>query len=69
MQKNIGTLDALLRITCGLVGLAWCTSKGRRNFPFLIALASAMKVAEGLTRYCPVLALFGKNTLGNKGNM
>ncbi|MGA9174101.1 MAG: DUF2892 domain-containing protein [Thermoactinomyces sp.] len=66
MQKNIGTLDAILRITLGLVGLAWCSSRTRRNFPFMIALVSAMKVAEGITRFCPMLALFGKNTMGNR---
>lgn len=55
MKQNVGTVDALLRITCGLTGLAWCAAKGRRNFPYLIALMSAMKVAEGIIRYCPML--------------
>lgn len=62
MKKNVGTIDALLRITCGLVGLAWSASRSRRGFPFLFAMMSAMKVAEGITRYCPMLALFGKST-------
>jgi hypothetical protein len=66
LAKNIGTFDALGRITCGLVGLAWCASKSRRYFPYLIATISAMKVAEGITRYCPMLALVHKSTSDHK---
>jgi hypothetical protein len=66
VQKNVGTVDALMRITCGLVGLAWCASKSRRNFPLMIAIFSGMKVAEGIIRYCPVLAIFGKNTAASE---
>jgi hypothetical protein len=66
LTKNVGTFDALGRITCGLVGLAWCASKSRRYFPYLIAMISAMKVAEGITRYCPMLALLHKSTVDHK---
>ncbi|MBA4495479.1 DUF2892 domain-containing protein [Paenactinomyces guangxiensis] len=62
MRKNVGTWDAIMRISCGLVGLAWSASRGRRDFPFMIATLSAMKVAEGITRFCPMLALLGKST-------
>lgn len=62
MQKNIGTLDAIMRISFGLAGLAWSASRGRRKFPYVFAAISAMKVAEGITRFCPMLALFGKTT-------
>jgi len=62
MQKNVGTVDAIMRITCGLAVLAWCASRPKKEFPCLIALLSAMKVAEGITRYCPILALFNKNS-------
>ncbi|MFC7440746.1 YgaP family membrane protein [Laceyella putida] len=62
MKQNVGTVDALLRITCGLVGLAWCAAKGRRNFPYMIAIMSAMKVAEGIIRYCPMLDMMNKRT-------
>lgn len=63
MQKNIGTIDAILRITCGLAMLAWCASRSRREFPCFIAIVSAMKVAEGITRFCPILFLLNKNSL------
>ncbi|TCS92793.1 YgaP family membrane protein [Hazenella coriacea] len=66
MKKNVGTIDAIIRISCGLVGLAWSASRSRRGFPFLFAMMSAMKVAEGITRYCPMLALFGKSTLSKQ---
>lgn len=67
MKKNIGTIDAISRITCGLTGLAWSTARivrhPYRSLPIVVAALSAMKVAEGVTRYCPMLDLFGKNTL------
>ncbi|SDH77491.1 Protein of unknown function [Alteribacillus persepolensis] len=59
MKQNIGTLNALVRITCGLTMLAWSTAEltdfrknsGRQLF---IAAMGAMKVAEGITRFCPL---------------
>lgn len=65
MKKNIGTYDALIRITLGLVGLAYCivrANQRRYNFPWMMALLFAMKVGEGILRYCPMLDLLGKNT-------
>ncbi|WP_044641096.1 YgaP family membrane protein [Risungbinella massiliensis] len=66
MQKNVGTMDAIMRITCGLYGLVWSATR-MANRPksrsyCLMAILSAMKVAEGITRYCPMLAMLGKNT-------
>ncbi|WP_074011175.1 YgaP family membrane protein [Numidum massiliense] len=70
MQKNVGTLDATLRITCGLTGLAWATARlvqhPDRTTPKMIAWLSAMKVAEGITRYCPMLKLLCIDTLEGK---
>lgn len=64
MKPNIGMINALIRITCGLTVLAWSTSKMTRR-PFhesyiFIAFLGAMKVAEGITRYCPVTDLYQK---------
>lgn len=68
IQKNVDTLDALLRITMGLTGVAWGTAemikRRNRTMPLLMTMCSAMKVAEGITRYCPVLDLMGKNSKG-----
>ena len=66
MKKNVGQADAFFRITIGLFGLAWSVSRmvhrPDKTFPKFIALTSAMKVTEGLTRFCPGLALFNVNT-------
>lgn len=68
MQKNVGTVDALMRITVGLTGIAWGISRmvyePKRSMPILVTMASAMKVAEGVTRFCPMLAMM--NTKSNQ---
>ncbi|WP_026691232.1 YgaP family membrane protein [Alteribacter aurantiacus] len=59
MRPNIGIVNALIRITLGFTLLAWATSKmGRRchkGSPLFVALIGSMKVAEGITRFCPVM--------------
>lgn len=71
LKKNVGDLDALMRITIGLTGLAVSTARmvdrPYRTGPMITAALSAMKVGEGVTRFCPVLYLMGTNTL-NPGN-
>jgi hypothetical protein len=62
VTKNIGILNALIRITIGLTILSWSTAK-MVKFPWrdsylFIAICGAMKVAEGIVRFCPVTALF-----------
>lgn len=56
--KNVGRMDAYVRISAGLmmVSLGIMRHKG-----WLAALGS-MKVAEGVTRYCPVLDMFNCTT-------
>lgn len=66
MQKNVGTWDALMRITFGLTGLAWSASRLAqrpvRLMTLMVAGLSAMKVAEGITRFCPMLFAMGIST-------
>lgn len=73
MKKNVGTYDALMRITCGLIGIAWGTARmvhrPHRSMPFFVTMASAMKVAEGITRFCPMLAMFNRDTLDMRRTM
>lgn len=61
VTPNIGTINALIRITCGLAMLSWCTAKfvrkPRCQSYIFVAICSAMKVAEGIVRYCPVTDL------------
>lgn len=64
MQKNVGQLDAYMRISGGLTLLGWGIMK--RSTP-AVAIG-AMKVAEGVTRFCPMLYLLGLNTLRPEGN-
>ncbi|WP_018664441.1 YgaP family membrane protein [Heyndrickxia acidiproducens] len=55
---NIGIINAMVRITCGLTSLTWATSKlSRRPWRssyMVVAMMGAMKVGEGIVRYCPV---------------
>lgn len=61
MKQNVGTINALIRITCGLTMLAWSISKFSlrpyRESYVVVMLLAAMKVAEGIVRFCPVTAL------------
>ena len=59
MVKNVGGLDAYCRIAGGLTLLSMgiiCSSK-------TLSFLGSMKVAEGITRFCPILYLLDKNTL------
>jgi hypothetical protein len=62
VKENIGILNALIRITFGLTILAWSTSKlvkrPWRDSYLIMAMIGAMKVAEGIVRYCPITDLF-----------
>lgn len=64
IRQNIGILNAMVRITCGLTMLAYITAKMVRR-PYkqsylIVAAAAAMKVAEGIVRYCPMTAMYQK---------
>jgi hypothetical protein len=58
MKPNIGRVDALCRITIGFTTLAWSTAKLVRkpneNMPLFAAICGGMKIAEGITRFCPL---------------
>ncbi|WP_074432999.1 YgaP family membrane protein [Neobacillus dielmonensis] len=76
VKQNIGILNALIRITLGLTLLSWTTAKlvkqPWRDSYLFIAICAAMKVAEGIVRYCPVTALYenyqGNMNGGSSGN-
>ena len=61
IRPNISILNALIRITCGLTLLSWVTAKlvkqPWRESYLIVALLAAMKVGEGIVRYCPVTDL------------
>jgi hypothetical protein len=62
VRPNIGIINALVRITCGLTMLSWATSKmvkrPWRESYLIVAFLAAMKVGEGIVRYCPLTALY-----------
>lgn len=61
MKPNIGRIDAFCRITLGLTMLACSTAKFVRkpmgSMPLMGAMIGGMKVAEGVTRFCPLVCL------------
>ncbi|MFE8701313.1 DUF2892 domain-containing protein [Cytobacillus sp. FJAT-54145] len=65
VKPNIGILNALIRITCGFTILAWSTAKlvkrPWRESYIIAAMMGAMKVGEGIVRFCPVTALFERS--------
>lgn len=62
LAQNIGMVNSLVRITCGLTMLSWATAKmvkkPNNNSYMVMAMLAAMKVGEGIVRYCPITALF-----------
>lgn len=79
-KQNIGILNALIRITIGLTMISLSSAKlVRKPWCFsskLFIFLGAMKVAEGIVRFCPVVEAmkFGKYmnlpvmSMLNKGN-
>ncbi|MFC0559000.1 YgaP family membrane protein [Halalkalibacter alkalisediminis] len=61
MKPNVGRVDALCRISLGFTVLAYSTAKLVRNqndgMLLFGALCGGMKVAEGITRFCPLTYL------------
>ena len=64
VKPNISILNALIRITIGLTIVSWSTAKlvkrPWRDSYLMMAMLGAMKVAEGIVRYCPLTALYEK---------
>jgi hypothetical protein len=62
LKPNIGIINALIRITCGFTMLAWVTAKmvkyPWRDRYIVAAILGGMKIGEGITKYCPITALF-----------
>jgi hypothetical protein len=73
VKQNIGILNALIRLTCGFTILSWATAKMVKR-PWdqsylLMTFLAAMKIGEGIVRYCPVTALYqeGKEAVDKSG--
>jgi hypothetical protein len=70
LKPNIGILNSLVRITCGFtflsLGTARLIRRPWRQSSIIVILLGAMKVAEGIVRYCPVVALMKSPAVSNK---
>lgn len=64
-RPNISLINSLIRITIGLTILSWSTAKlvkyPWRDSYLMMALLGGMKVAEGIVRFCPLVALFERS--------
>ena len=61
-QKNVGRLDAFLRIAAGIAVVSVGIIKKRPS----LATIGACKIASGVTRYCPVYELMDVTTIGDE---
>ncbi|MDA3130398.1 DUF2892 domain-containing protein [Aliibacillus thermotolerans] len=65
MKPNIGIVNALIRITCGLTMVTWAgaelTRRRSNGWHLFCVLMGAMKVGEGITRFCPVVEFMAQN--------
>lgn len=59
MKKNVGTLDAHLRLFAGFSLLGVGVIKSSKTMVTL----GAMKIATGISRYCPILHMLRLSTL------
>lgn len=71
MKPNIGIVNSMIRITAGLSMLTFLTIRGARHendssHPLLIIL-SALKVAEGIVRFCPLTAAYEEMAVEKDG--
>lgn len=74
-KQNISILNALMRITCGFTFLTWATAKmvkkpWKNQSYLMVVILSAMKVGEGILRYCPVVDVMenGQSMMKEKKN-
>lgn len=66
MKKNVGRMDAYFRIMMGIAlvtfgGARLVRKRGRKGT--LMVLFGASKLAEGLTRFCPMLFAMHHSTM------
>jgi hypothetical protein len=70
IKPNINILNSLIRITIGFTILSWSTAKlvkrPWRDSYLIMAILGAMKVAEGIVRYCPLTDLYERCAIPKK---
>ncbi|MCL1950106.1 MAG: DUF2892 domain-containing protein [Turicibacter sp.] len=61
-QKNVGRLDAFLRIAAGTISVSIGIMRDRPS----LATLGALKVASGITRYCPIYDVLNIHTISDE---
>lgn len=64
-KKNVGDIDATLRLSGGFTLLG----TGIIKKSTLMIVAGSMMIAEGITRFCPILYLLGLSTYDESVNI
>ncbi|MFP7494434.1 DUF2892 domain-containing protein [Terribacillus saccharophilus] len=64
MKPNMGIIQALIRIAAGISMVGYATAalvtKPKQFTAHLTLLAGAIKIAEGIVRYCPSMTLINQ---------
>lgn len=64
MKPNIGIIQAMIRIAAGVSMVGYATAalvtKPKQLTAHLTLLAGAIKIAEGIVRYCPSMTLINQ---------
>ena len=69
IKQNVGTWDAYTRLTLGLMALGFGIGRSVRKrdlTSYMLMAAGAIKIAEGITRVCPMLYAMGISTTENR---
>lgn len=69
MKKNVGTVDAMIRLSLGFLAFGWGVSRlsRRGGGGLFLTFMGAQKIAEGITRFCPLSAMMGWSTKDGLG--
>lgn len=59
LKKNVGNLDAYLRLVTGFSMFGYGIMKRSK----LSIILGSIKIAEGITGWCPILAIMGISTI------
>ncbi|MFP7478333.1 DUF2892 domain-containing protein [Terribacillus saccharophilus] len=64
MKPNMGIIQAMIRITAGVSIVGYATAvlvtRPKKLMAHLALLAGAMKIAEGIVRYCPSMTIINQ---------
>lgn len=66
-EKNVGTIDRVIRIILGIVLLyLFVVNMVAAPWSYLVALIGLILLVTGIVGTCPLYSMLGMNTLGKK---